>query len=156
MDFNSLNKQRLYIMIAALLGVIGMFLPWIKFGPISSTGMHGAGIVVFLAFIACGALAFIGDQKLPLAKNSWLIVLGAAAVALLIIVINVFTKGGNSKYGALASYVKLGIGIFIALIASAGIIGAAYMFKGAGQDLKQSLNEMKKNVSNKLDGDPNT
>lgn len=156
MDFNTLNKQRKFIMIAAVIGIIGMFLTWFKIGPFTQNGMHGAGIVVFLAFAASAALSFLGDQKLPLPKNSWLIVLGAAAVALLIVVINIFTKGGTSKYGVAANFVKLGIGIFLALAGAAGVLASAYMFKGAGQDLKQSLNEMKKNVANKLDGDPNT
>lgn len=150
MDFKTLHKQRLYVMAAALLGVIAMILPWVKVPFLGSVnGLRGNGIIVFLGFIAAGVLAFMGDQKLPLPKSAWLGVLGAGALCALFWLINLLRiPSGGMKF--------IAIGFWICIIAAIGVIGAAYMFRGAGQDLKQSLNEMKKNVSNKLDGDPNT
>lgn len=150
MDFKTLHKQRLYVMAAALLGVIAMLLPWVKVPILGSTnGLHGNGVIIFLAFIAAGVLAFLGNQKLPLAKNAWLGVLGAGALCLLFWLINLLRlPSGAMRF--------IGIGFWICLIAAIAVLVAAYMFRGAGQDLKQSLNEMKKNVANKLDGDPNT
>jgi predicted small secreted protein len=159
MDFNSLHKQRMFIMGSAVVGLIACFLPWFKvnmgIASASSNAMDGTGgVIVLIAFIACGVLAFLGDQKSNLSKTAWLAVLGVAALAALILVINILNKGGVPKMAR--SYVKMGIGIILALVAVVGVLASAYMFKGAGQDLKQSLNEMKKTVENKLDGDPNT
>lgn len=53
MNFNTLHKQRKAILIAAVIGVIGVFLPWITVGflgqNIHSNGFHGIGILAFLA-----------------------------------------------------------------------------------------------------------
>jgi predicted small secreted protein len=160
MDFNSLHKQRMFIMGSAVVGLIACFLPWFKVNVMgissaSSNALDGTGgVIVLIAFIVCGVLAFLGDQKSNLSKTAWLAVLGVAALAALILVINILNKGGVPKMAR--PYVKMSIGIILALVAVVGVLASAYMFKGAGQDLKQSLNEMKKTVENKLDGDPNT
>jgi predicted small secreted protein len=160
MDFNTMHKQRKFVLIAAALGLISCFLPWFKasfmgISAASANALDGTGgIIVLIGFGVAGVLAFLGDQKTTMSKTAWLGVLGAGALAALIIVINILNKGGAK--GEMKSYVKFGIGIFIALAAVAGVLASAYMFRGAGQDLKQSLNEMKKSVENKLDGDPNT
>lgn len=153
MDFNAMHKQRKFVMIAAAVGLISMFLPWIKVSFMgiskSENGLHGNGFLILFAFIAAGVLAFLGDQKTPMAKSAWLGTLGAGAVAVLFWLINLLdVPSGAFKY--------ISIGFWICILAAAGVLASAYMFRGAGQDLSQSLNEMKNNVKNKLDGDPNT
>lgn len=159
MDFNSMNKQRKFIMIAAVIGLIGCFLPWVTFpgimgfGKTSWNGFHRGGMLVFISMIVAGVMAFLGDQKNALAQTSWLIVLGLGVLSIVICVLTMINKFGAGELGGM---VKTGIGLYLAGVASIGVVAAAYLFKGANQDLKQSLNEMKKTVENKLDGDPNT
>lgn len=159
MDFNTMHNQRKFIMIAAVIGLIGCFLPWITFpslfglGKTSWNGFHRGGLLVFISMIVAGVLAFVGDQKTALQQTAWIIVLALGAVSVLICILTMVNKFGAGELGGL---VKTGIGLYISALASAGVVAAAYLFKGAGQDLGRSLNEMKKNVANKLDGDPNT
>jgi peptidoglycan/LPS O-acetylase OafA/YrhL len=150
MDFNALHKQRKFVLIAAAVGLISMFLPWVKipfFG--SKNGLHGNGFLILLAFAAAGALAFLGDQKKAMPKSSWLGTLGAGAVAVLFWLINFLDVPSGAR-----GY--LGMGFWICIAAAAGVLACAYMFRDPSQNLKQSLNQMTQDVKNKLDGDPNT
>lgn len=70
------------ILIAAAIGAISMFLPWVSVGQLGSVnGMHGGGILVFICFIAAGFLAFNGDQTTNLNKMSWMLTLVAGGLA---------------------------------------------------------------------------
>jgi hypothetical protein len=150
MDFATLHKQRLYIMIASLVGVISMFLLWINIPFFGSTnGLHDSGILILFAFIGAGVLAYLGDQKKPLPKTNWLGVLGCGAGILLFWLINFFDMPkGFSKV--------IGMGFWICLLAAAGVLASAYIFRDPNQNLGDSLKDMKKTVENKLDNDPNT
>ena len=101
MNFQTMNKQRKFILIAASVGFIAMFLPWIKisfFGMSSSVnGMHGSGILVFLCFIGAGVVAFLGDQTKNLDKTFWFIALACGALASLIMVWNLIDGMGKFK-----------------------------------------------------------
>jgi hypothetical protein len=149
MDFNSLHKQRKFVMIAALVGIISMFLPWVSFMGYSSNGLGGAGTLILLAFIAAGVLAYLGDQKKPMAKNNWLGALGCGALIILIWVINFLRLPSGASN-------VIGIGFWVCALAAAGVLVPTFLFRDPSQDLKQSLSDMKKQVENKLDNDPNT
>src|SRR5438067_2368973 len=112
MNFQTMSKQRKMILIAAAVGVISMFLPWISLLGFSVNGMHGSGVFVFICFLAAGAIAYMGDQTTTLNQTNWMIALIAGGVAAIIMVINFF-DGASSGL--------LGIGFYGALIASLGI-----------------------------------
>ncbi len=67
-----MHKQRLGVVVAAGLGVIGVFLSWATitipfFGSTSVNGTQGGdGWLVFLLCAGAGALAFIGDRENPI------------------------------------------------------------------------------------------
>jgi 4-amino-4-deoxy-L-arabinose transferase-like glycosyltransferase len=155
MDFNTLHKQRKFIMIAALVGAIGTFLNWFTWdtgfisGGIAGTSF-GAGIITLIALIAAGVLAYLGNQKNNLDKNSWLIVLGASALASILCVIKLISGAGNGFGGS------IGIGLILSAIGAVATLAASYIFRNPNDDLKQSLSDMKKQVENKIDNDPNT
>jgi hypothetical protein len=159
MDFNTLHKQRKFIMIAALIGIVGTFFKWFSFsnpfggGSAGPTGTDfGAGIVTLIALAASGVLAFLGDQKNYLSKNSWLIVLGAAGLASVLCLIKLISKpSGFAMVGG-----SIGIGLILSIVGSVGVVASAFLFKNPKDDLKQSLSDMKKQVENKIDNDPNT
>lgn len=158
MDFNAMHKQRKFVLIFAALGILSAFLPWFKVDVLghgaSVNGLHGNGIIVFLAFIACGAMAWLGDQKINLSKNAWLITLGAGAIALLFCVINLLNKGGAGGLGN--DLVKVGLGLILATLSAAGVLYGAYQFRSASDNLKQSLKNMKDDIEKKVDNNPNT
>ena len=79
MNFQTMSKQRKFILIASAVGVISMFLPWVKislFGFSSSVnGMRDAGIFIFLCFVACGVISFLGNQTTNLDRTMWMVTL---------------------------------------------------------------------------------
>ncbi len=89
MNFQTMNKQRKFVLIAAAVGVISMFLPWFlslfRFWAMtnrSENGLHGNGIFVFLCFIACGVIAYLGDQTKNLDKTMWAIALSCGSYSI--------------------------------------------------------------------------
>jgi hypothetical protein len=161
MNFQTLNRQRKFMLIAAAAGLIAMFLPWITIstgnmldelnpadaaalsGSVSSSvnGMHGAGIVTFLSFLGVIALAFAGEQTLALDKMNWLVALACGAAALLFSVISL----SNTPTVALG-FVKssVGYGAWIALVGAAAVLLSAWWFKNPGDTLKDNFDHLKK------------
>lgn len=134
MNFSTMSKQRLFILIAALIGIISLFLPWktVSAGMMgmsmheSTNGFRDVGIVVFLAFLAAGIIAFLGDQLRPLEKNMWYAVLGAGGAALIFTIIYM-TKGGGDALGIVET--GNGIGLWLALLCSIAILAVAFLFR---------------------------
>ncbi|MEI9955839.1 MAG: hypothetical protein WDM90_05900 [Ferruginibacter sp.] len=82
MNFQTMNKQRKFILIAAAIGIIGMFLPWVNFFFISINGMHSWGILAFLSFLGAGVVSLLGDQTKNLDKTFWFIALACGAFSI--------------------------------------------------------------------------
>jgi len=152
MNFQTLHKQRKFVLLSAVLGLISVFLPWKTvsaglFGASMSEGIngfHGAGILTFLLFIVAGIVAFLGNQTAALDKGSWMAVMAAGAVALIGVIINISTTSGNSM-----GFVELsvGLGCWIALVAAIGVVGSAWLFRNPGDNLKEGFENLKKNIS---------
>lgn len=157
MNFQTMNKQRKFVLIAAAVGIISMFLPWISisiFGYTQSqNGMHDIGILAFLCFIVSGAIAYLGDQTKNLEKNMWGIVLAAGALALLSTVWFYFKINDSIMGGSM-----VGFGLYIAAVAAIGVLGSAYLLRSPTDSIKDTFNSMKKNIGNKINtpGDTTT
>jgi peptidoglycan/LPS O-acetylase OafA/YrhL len=151
MNFQTMNKQRKFVLIAAAVGIISMFLPWISVSVLGFSqtvnGMHDKGILVFLCFAAAGIIAFLGDQTKNLDKTMWGITLIVGAIALLMVLWFYFDATGNgSPFGG--SFI--GFGLYISGLASLGILIAAYMFRAPTDNLKDSFNTLKKDIESKI------
>lgn len=152
-----MNKQRKFVLIAAAVGVISMFLPWISVSVLGFSqtinGMHDKGILVFLCFAASGIIAYLGDQTKNLDKTMWAVTLIAGALALLMVIWFYFqvTGDGNVFGGSL-----IGFGLYIAGIAALGILIAAYMFRSPTDNIKDGFNSIKKDLESKIGNTGNT
>ena len=143
MNFQLMNKQRKFILIAAANGIIAMFLPWIRvsflgFTAGSVNGMHDWGILVFLCFLGAGIITIMGDQTKTLDKTMWMISLIAGGLATLIMVL-FFLK-------AMDAISFISFGFYIALIASLGILYSAYVYKAAGFSIKDGFDSLKGDI----------
>lgn len=149
MNFQTMNKQRKFVLIAAAIGVISMFLPWISVSLFGYTqnenGMHGIGVLIFICFLVSAGLAYLGDQTKNLDKSSWGIVLAAGAIAL-ISTISFYFKASNSIMGNSL----VGFGLYIGGLAAIGVLAAAYMFRSPADSLKDTLDNVKKNIESKI------
>jgi len=142
MDFQSMSKQRKFILIAAGIGIIGMFLPWVDIGFISANGMHGVGILLFLCFLGCGILSLLGDQKSNLNSTYWMLTLIFSALIALIMIIK-FLDIPSGAYGI------IGYGFYVALLSSVAIALACYMFRAPGQTIKSGFDSLKNDIDSK-------
>ena len=144
MNFQTMNKQRKFILIAAAVGILGMFLPWIKVYFFSYNGMHGSGFLAFLAFAGAGVVAFLGDQTKALEKTFWFVALACGALATLIVLWNLIDALGNGGASVLS------IGIYIAAIGAVGVLLAAYLFRSPGDSIKGGFDSMKHDIEDKV------
>ncbi len=146
MNFQTMNKQRKFILIAAAAGVVSMFLPWVRvsfFGMSSSVnGMHGSGIVVFLCFAAAGVVAYLGDQTKNLDKSFWFIALVCGGLATLIMLWN-FIDASDLGMSFLS------IGFYLAALASVGVLAAAYLFRNPSDSIKSGFDSLKSDIEEK-------
>ena len=149
MNFQTMSKQRKFVLISAAVGFISMFLPWMSvsmFGYSQSVnGMHDKGILVFICFVASGVIAYLGDQTKNLDKTMWGITLLAGVIALLF-VIWFYSQASGSVLGS--SFI--GFGLYIAAIASIGILASAYLFRSPTDNIKDSFNTLKKDIETKI------
>jgi hypothetical protein len=120
---SGLHKQKLYALIAAVVGIIACFLPWWSFSygglfggvGYSINGLHGIGVLAFLGFIGAGVVSFLGDKTKPFEGQMKMIAAAAFALAALIVLIVFLQTMTGSSFG-----------IWISLIA--GIGGAVIVF----------------------------
>jgi len=149
MNFQTMNKQRKFVLIAALAGIIACFLPWVSvsvFGYSSSVnGMHSWGLLAFLGFIGSGVAAFLGDQTKPMTQTYWFVALACGALAVLGVLIY-FLNISSAVGGYGASY---GFGIFIAAAAAIGVLACAYMFRNPGDSIKGGFDSLKNDIGEK-------
>ncbi len=143
-----MGKQRRFVLIAAIVGIISMFLPWIRvsvFGLTQSVnGLHGTGILVFLCFAACGIIAYLGDQSKNLEKTMWMLTLIFSALATLIVLWNII-KASGSIYSAYLSF-----GIYLAASAAMGILASAFLFRSPTDNIRDSFESLKNDLGNKM------
>lgn len=144
-----MSKQRKFVLISAAVGFISMFLPWVSislFGYSQTVnGMHGKGILVFICFVITAIIAWVGDQTKNLDKTIWSVTLLAGAVAFLL-TIWFYSEATGSIMGSSL----VGFGVYIAAIASIGILGSAYLFKAPGDNLKDGFSSVKKAVEARI------
>jgi hypothetical protein len=149
MNFQTISKQRKFVLISSAIGFISMFLPWVSISILGYTqsvnGMHDKGILVFICFVVSGIIALLGDQTKNLDKTMWTITLLAGAIALLF-TIWFYSQATSSIMGS--SFI--GFGVYIAFIASVGILASAYIYKSPGDNLKDGFNNMKRDIESKI------
>lgn len=149
MNFQTMSKQRKFVLISAIVGFISMFLPWVSISILGYTqsvnGMHDKGILVFICFVASGLIAYIGDQTKNLDKTMWTVTLLAGVIALLF-TIWFYSQASDSVMGS--SFI--GFGVYIAAIAALGILASTYLFKLPADNLKDGFNTLKKGIESKI------
>ncbi len=148
MNFQTMNKQRKFVLIAAAVGIIACFLPWFSvsvFGYSSSVnGMHSWGFLAFIAFIGAGVVAFLGDQTKPMAQTFWFVALACGALSVLGVLMYFIQISGATSYGG-----GYGFGIFVAAAAAIAVLACTYMFRSPGDSIKGGFDSMKHDIEEK-------
>lgn len=148
MNFQTMNKQRKLILIAAVVGIISIFLPWFSAGAfgfsVSTNGFHGWGVLAFFAFVIGGIVSLIGEQTQSLEKNLWFVAMICGALALLSVIISIISSR-TGDYAFVSA--DLGVGIWLALIAAAAVVAFAWLFKNPEHNLKGGFENLKQAVA---------
>lgn len=149
MDFKTMSKQRKYVLIASVIGIISMFLPWFSVSMMgftqSTNGMHDWGVLGFFCFVIAGLITLYGDQKKNIDKSLWLLTLILGVLPLLIVIIY-YSKSSNSMMGT--DYI--GFGAYLCAIAAIAVVASAFLFKSPDDTLKGGFDSLKKSVEGKL------
>lgn len=90
-------------------------------------GFHGIGVPVFFIFAGVGVMAILGDQTKTLDRTRWLITLAAGLIAILGIITRLSST--SDAFGIL----KPGLGLWLSLAASIGIMAFAWLYKTPGE-----------------------
>jgi hypothetical protein len=147
MNFQTLNKQRKFILISAVIGIISIFLPWFSAGAfgfsVHINGFHGWGILAFLCFIASIIIVLLGVQTQTLDKSMWLAAIICGGLALLSVIITMLSSSGG--FGFISA--GFGFGIWMALAAAIGVTLFAWIFKNPAHDFKSGFDSLKKTIS---------
>jgi len=153
MNFQTMNKQRKWMLIAAAVGVISMFLPWVKISLFgiggSQNGMHGNGVMVFICFLVAGIIALMGNQSKALDRTMWMGALAAAGLAAILMIVNFFRITGNAYMSEF-----IGIGFYLAVIASISLLVVTYIFRDKSHNLKEGLHDLKDKIEDKTKSNP--
>ena|SRR5258706_14315774 len=148
MNFQTMSKQRKFVLISAAAGVISMFLPWVRISIFgfsqSQNGLHNSGILVFLCFAIAGVIACVGDQSKNLNNSMWMVTLIASAVALIIIIWDLI-DASSSLYGSYLSF-----GIYIAGLSAIGVLLSAFIFRSATDNIRDGFESLKKDINSRI------
>ncbi len=156
MNFQTMSKQRKFVLIAAAVGVVSLFLPWVRvsfFGASGSVNVmqSSTGYFLFAMFVVCGVMAYLGDQTANIAKTYWIVTLICGIIAALWILLT-WLGASNSVYSGLSS---LAFGFYLSLLSAIGVVVAAFMFRSPSDNIKDGFDSLKKDISNKINaGNP--
>jgi hypothetical protein len=126
-----MHQQRLAIVIAAAVGMLGTFLPWVSVPFLGSiSGARGDGWISFVLFLVALLMALLGNKQSIMKGIQFVvaIVFGALAAALgvwKILDINSAmgeTTAENPLSQSLGSIVSIGIGLYVIVVAGIAII----------------------------------
>jgi hypothetical protein len=85
---DKINKQRIFIMVLAVIGIISVFLPWLKGSDGSSiSGIAGKGFQSWGALLACAGtivICTLGDTTEPLTGLFKWVAVGLCGIAALL------------------------------------------------------------------------
>ncbi len=151
MNFQQLHKQRKFIVIGAVVGLIAGFLPWFSYGMGSVNGMNGIGAMVFILFILAGLLALAGDQKTNIPAKMWLPILAAGVINICIIGYLIVrwesAMGGvSNEESAAFGNVGLSFGIWAAIAGAIILTYGTYKFRSTENNLKDSFRSLKSDM----------
>lgn len=131
-----MHKQKLGILIAGGVGLLGLLMPWWSvalpfFGKISQNGFQ-SGFVGWGSFLAIAAAAGIlfkdPDRLKPIDNMTQKVVMGAGAgVVLLTILAMILLSVGDNSVGS------LGFGLFMTCLGGIGILAVPFVVKDSGE-----------------------
>lgn len=125
-----MHKQRIGLIISAVVGIIAAFLPFIGIWHFTTSLFEtkdGTGYLIIGSFVLCLILSLIGKQFFPLSK--WQLI-GAIIFGILPGVLLLLYAISRADDDLLKIFTNFKIGFYLTLIASISVIISAIALKG--------------------------
>ena len=121
-----MNKQRMALLLAAIVGIAATFLPWATVLGMTIDGTVGDGWISLGLFAIIIILAVLGDRGLSLKGGQFIavVVLALCATALGVYEIMNLNKSGGE-------YVQIGFGLYVLVAAGAACLLLPFLLRGA-------------------------
>ncbi|NOQ23214.1 MAG: hypothetical protein GQ565_11275 [Candidatus Aegiribacteria sp.] len=132
-----MEKKRKFILIIAVVGMIGTFLPWASAFGFTLSGTKDGGWLTLALFAIGGAIAFFNGEKTEALKKKvmtgvWI----PAAVAVIIVLLKIL----RSRPAGVSN----GMGLWLVFFAGLAQVFVTLFFKGeAGWDIPKSIADVK-------------
>lgn len=141
-----MSKQRKFILMASVVGIISLFFPWVVSDAATINkhinGFHGYGIIVFIAFAVIGIICFSGDRNKTPGKKRWFIVMAAGIVTLIFTAISLLNINWSPGLDT-----KAGFGAWISLFAAFAVIASGLFLKRSNTGFKTGLDSVRRSIS---------
>jgi len=134
-----MHKQRIFILVAAGVGLLGCLLPWQVasagfFGTISANafGSGWVGYATLAGVLAAAGIMFKDTDKttvIPADTRKIVLAAGGAVVLFSLLAIIIISSGATGAYGF---GVSMGMGPILTFVAGVGILGVPFAIKGDG------------------------
>ena len=131
-----LHRQRFAVCVLAGIGMLATFLPWVHLPIVGSiSGTAGDGWITLALFIPAMVLAWRGQKLQPLIGNARLLAAIPAGLAGLIGLYKMADFNSrmaslprdNPFAGAVATSVRIGMGLYLLIAASAALVAVAWL-----------------------------
>jgi hypothetical protein len=130
-----MNKQRMFILIAAVVGIAATFLPWIELPMGSVAGTKGDGWITLLLFTISAVLTVLGQRTSSLQGVKMYGAIAPALIAGLVALYKILNfnssmpDSDNPFALAIRSSISVGIGLYLVLIAGLAIPAIGYFLR---------------------------
>jgi hypothetical protein len=141
-----MNKQRLFILAAAVLGIVSSFLPWITLPMGSISGIKGDGWLTLILFLVPTIISVIGNRNGKLTRMNLYIAMGPALLAGLIglykiIDFNSSLPDGDNPFAlGIRSAMSIGIGLYLVVAAGLAVPAIGLFVKESPKGPEDSSN----------------
>lgn len=130
-----MNKQRMFILAASVLGIVASFLPWITLPMGSISGIKGDGWLTLILFLVPTIISVLGNRNGRLSRTNLYIAMGPALLAALIglykiIDFNTSLPGGDNPIAlGIRNTVSIGLGLYVLVVAGLAVPSIGLFFK---------------------------
>ena len=143
-----MNRQRIGILIIAIIGMLATFLPWVtatstidltllgtkSFTKTISTNLYGA--ITFIMFSISLVISLLGDRTKALNQNQFYAVISPSIIAGIIGVWKIISTTPNDALKTTGFSVSIGIGLYLVVFAGLLLPIITLLLKNKEGDLK--------------------
>lgn len=135
-----MNKQRLFILAAAVLGIVSSFLPWITLPMGSISGIKGDGWLTLILFLVPTIVSVLGNRNAKLSRTNLYIAMGPALLAGLmglykIIDFNSSLPDADNPFAlGIRSAMSIGVGLYLVVIAGLAVPAIGLFVKETSEE----------------------